>query len=84
MIINGLKMKFYWICYYIYYFIVLSIVAVVFVVLGWAMIDMPYFRMTSVWIQILMLSIWNVSQISWGLLLSTFIKTSRLANLVGY
>ena len=84
MTINGLKMKYYWLCYYIYYFIVLSVVSVFFVLLGWIMIDMPYFQQTSIIVQIFMLSIWNIAQISWGQLLSTFIKSARLANLVGY
>ena len=66
MTINGLKMKYYWLCYYIYYFLVLSVVSVFFVLLGWAMIDMPYFRKTSIIVQIFMLSIWNIAQISWG------------------
>jgi ABC-type multidrug transport system fused ATPase/permease subunit len=84
MTINGLKIIYYWATYYIYYFIVLSCVSVFFVLLGYLIVDSPYFRETSIVIQILMLSIWNIAQISWALLLSTFIKTSRLANLVGY
>lgn len=84
LVINGLKIKKYWFVYILYYFIFLNIISVCFVLLGWVMIDLSYFKNTSLLVQIVMLVCWNSCQISWALLASTALKSSRAANIIGY
>ena len=83
--INGMSNSIYWINYIVYYSIVLNSVSIFFVLFGWIMItNMSFFVHTSIFVQIIMLFIWNFAQICLGLFLSIFISSSRLASLFGY
>ena len=82
--INGLVTSSYWIAFYVYNFIVLSAVALVFIIVANYWIEIEYFAKTSAVYMFWFLSIWNLGQISFALFVSTFINKSSTATLAGY
>lgn len=82
--INGLRMRYYWIVYILYQLLICTTISLLFLVCGRLMIDMPYFRLSSFWLELLLLTFWNISQIRMALFLSTFMKSSSFAQIIGY
>jgi len=81
---NGLIVYNYWVSFFIYNFIVLELVTAAFLLTGYLFIDISYFRNSSYLIAFWFLTIWNLSQISFALTLSTFISSSSSATILGY
>jgi len=81
---NGLKAYNYWIVFYVFNFIILEFVTIIFLVLGKLIVDMSFFQSSSILINFYVFSIWNLSQISFALFLSTFISSSSSSTIVGY
>jgi hypothetical protein len=84
LIINGLETKQYWKAFYVYNFIQLTTVLLVFILSAKIFVDIEYFQKSSMLIFFWFLSIWNLAQISFALLVSTFVAKSSTATLVGY
>ena len=82
--INGLVTTNYWVIFFAYNFIVLQITTLIFLAVGRYWIEIDFFQKSSMWIMIWFLSAWNCSQIGMALFVSTFVKKSSSANLVGY
>lgn len=84
LIINGLETKAYWKSFYTYNILQLSTVLLVFMLAAKIFVNIEYFQNSSMPIFFWFLTIWNLGQISFALLISTFIARSSTATLVGY
>lgn len=84
LIINGLKTKSYWKAFYTYNTLQLTIVLLVFMLAAKIFVKIEYFQSSSMMIFFWFLTVWNLAQISFALLVSTFISRSSTATLVGY
>ena len=82
--INGMKAINYWIVYIGYYFTIANIVSIIFIIAGRLMIDMTYYRTTSMMAEFLQLIVWNFSQTAMALFITSFQKNSKVAQVVGY
>ena len=82
--INGLETRIYWVSIYLFYFVLFTVTTTTFSVLGWIFLDITFFTKLPGMIITLFFMAWNVSQISFGIFLSTLITSSIYANLVGY
>ena len=82
--INGLQTRTYWTSIYLFYFALFTVTTTIFSVLGWIFLDITFFTKLSGVIITCFFIAWNISQISFGIFLSTLISSSIYANLVGY
>ena len=82
--VSGLSYTKYWLSIYILYFILFTITSTMFSVLGWIFIDATFFTKVNKFILTIFFLGWNLSQISFGIFLSMFVKSSIYANLIGY
>ena len=82
--INGLVTINYWITFFVYNFIQLEFTVIVFLTVAKLFIDIDFFQKSSILLIFWYLSAWNVSQIGFALFISSFVKKSSSATLVGY
>jgi hypothetical protein len=82
--VNGLNTGRYWASIYIFYMILFTVTSTIFSVMGWSIITAAFFTQIPKFILTLFFLGWNLSQISFGIFLSTIISSSIYANLVGY
>jgi hypothetical protein len=82
--VNGLVEVNYWTGFLSWNFFNLTMSTSIFLFIGWWAIDIPFFQDQSMFLTFWFLSAWNLSQIGFSLFVSSFIKKSTTATLVGY
>ena len=81
---NGLLTGNYWASIYLFYYTLFTVTTTIFSLIGWNFLDTVFFRDIPKLLLTLFFAGWNLSQISFGIFLSTVIKSSVYANLIGY
>ena len=74
---NGMKMKNYWIVYFFFSFIIYCLMASVFMVFGYYLVDLSFFTKTSPKLLFLVLLGWGLSQVSLSVFYQVFLVKSR-------
>ena len=82
--INGLKMRNYWISYFIFNYIVYTVTIIFFVIFGTYVFGLNLFRETSFLLIFLTLTIWGIAQIGLAFFFQAFLSNGRTTSVIGY
>eukprot|EP01015_Nassula_variabilis_P005998 TRINITY_DN14565_c0_g1_i2.p1 TRINITY_DN14565_c0_g1~~TRINITY_DN14565_c0_g1_i2.p1 ORF type:complete len:160 (-),score=16.30 TRINITY_DN14565_c0_g1_i2:62-541(-) len=80
----GLKMRNYWVVYILFNLIYFAISALIFTLFGILATNLSLFHETNLWILVVTLIGWGISQIGLATLLQVFIHKARTAIILGY
>ena len=81
---NGLKLKFYWICTFIFNFAISMITFTIFYVFGTYVLELSFFVNTSGAIMWIMFIGWGIAQIGMTNLVQIWIRNGKSATIIGY
>lgn len=81
---NGMKIRNYWLVYFIFNFLLCSITNIVFFMLGAFALRTQFFTKTTPILLILIAVGWSFSQIGMAAFFQTFLNKARSANIIGY
>lgn len=81
---NGLKLKYYWICTFIYNFTISMITCTIFYIFGKYILQLSFFVTTSSLLLWLVFVGWAIAQISMTNFVQIFIKDGKTATITGY
>ena len=81
---NGLNIKYYWINTFIFNFFISMITFSVFYFFGYYVVELSFFRETSVVLFWVMLMGWAIAQISLTTFVQIFINNAKSATIIGY
>ncbi len=82
--INGLKMRNYWISYFIFNYILYLITIFFFIIFGTYVFGLNLFRETSFLLIILTIFIWGFAQIGLAYFFQSFLSNGRTTSIIGY
>ena len=82
--INGLKMRNYWISYFIFNYILYWITMIFFIIFGTFVFGLNLFRETSFLLVFLTLFIWGFAQIGLAYFFQAFLSNGRTTSIIGY
>ena len=82
--INGLKIRNYWISYFIFNYIIYAITMICFIIFGTYVFGLNLFRETSPLLIFLTLVIWGFCQISLAFFFQAFLSNGRTTSIIGY
>jgi hypothetical protein len=81
---NGLKIRYYWLTFFVFNFVLCMITNFIFFMLGIFALASPFFTKTSVPLMITIAVGWSLAQIGMAAFFQTFLNKSRSANIIGY
>jgi hypothetical protein len=81
---NGLKIKYYWICTFIFNFLLSMITFSIFYIFGKYVLGLSFFIQTSGVLLWVMLIGWGIAQISMTNFVQIFIRNAKSATIIGY
>jgi hypothetical protein len=81
---NGLKIKYYWICTFIFNFIISMFTFSIFYIFGRYVLELSFFMETSGVLLWIILIGWGIAQISMTNLVQIFIRNAKSATIIGY
>lgn len=81
---NGMKIRNYWLVYFIFNFILTMVTNLVFFLIGAFALNTNFFTKTSPLLMIIIAVGWALSQIGLAAFLQTFLSKARSANIIGY
>lgn len=81
---NGLKLKYYWICTFIFNFTISMITFSLFYVFGFFVLKLTFFTTTSPVLMWLLFVGWAIAQISMTNFVQIFIRNGKSATIIGY
>ena len=81
---NGLKLKYYWVCTFIFNMAISIITFTIFLIFGRYVLKLSFFRQTSMLLLCTLLMGWAVAQISMTNLVQIFISNGKSATIIGY
>lgn len=81
---NGMKIRNYWLVYFIFNFILTIVTNLVFFLIGAFALNTNFFTKTSPLLMIIIAVGWALSQIGLAAFLQTFLSKARSANIIGY
>lgn len=79
-----MKASYYWLSFFIFYFSILEIGLILWLLGGYILVEMTFFREGSLLYHFLFFSIWNANLILFTFLISGFLKKSKNTTLIGY
>ena len=82
--INGLKMRNYWISYFIFNCVVYAVTIIFFVIFGTYVFGLNLFKETSFLLIFLTLVIWGMAQIGLSFFFQAFLSNGRTTSIIGY
>ena len=82
--INGLKMRNYWISYFIFNYILYLVTAILFILFGNFVFGLNLFKDTSFLLISLTLLIWGLAQIGLAYFFQSFLSNGRATSIIGY
>ena len=82
--INGLKMRNYWISYFIFNYIVYTFTMIFFIIFGTYVFGLNLFRETDFLLIFLTLLVWGFSQIGLAYFFQAFLSNGRTTSVIGY
>lgn len=81
---NGLKLKYYWLCTFIFSFGLSIITFLIFYIFGTYVLELSFFTQTSAVFMWVMFIGWAVAQIGMTNFVQIFIRNGKSATIVGY
>lgn len=81
---NGLKLKYYWVCTFIFNFVISIITFTIFYIFGKYILALSFFTSTSSALMWILLIGWAIAQISMTNLVQIFIRNGKSATIIGY
>lgn len=81
---NGLKLKYYWICTFIFNFAISMLTFSLFYIFGTFILKLTFFTTTSAALMWLMFVGWGIAQISLTNFVQIFIRNGKSATIIGY
>lgn len=81
---NGLKIRYYWLTFFIFNLVLCLITNGIFFLIGTFVLKSPFFTQTSGLLLFLVVLGWSLSQIGMAAFFQTFLNHSRSANIIGY
>jgi hypothetical protein len=81
---NGVKLKYYWICTFLFNFAMSMLTFSVFYIFGRYILQLSFFASTSATFMWILLVGWAIAQISMTNLVQIFLKNSKSASIIGY
>jgi hypothetical protein len=81
---NGMKIINYWAVNYIFFFMMYTITATIFMLFGYLILDLSFFTQTSGLLLVFILFGWGLCQVSFSFFFQTFIQKAKTASIVGY
>ena len=82
--INGLKMRNYWISYFIFDYIVYAVTMIFFIIFGTYVFGLNLFKETDFLLVFLTLVIWGYAQIALAFFFQAFLSNGRTTSVIGY
>ena len=82
--INGLKMRNYWISYFIFNYILYLITVIFYIIFGTFVFGLNLFRESSFLLIFLTIFIWGFSQIGLAYFFQAFLSNGRTTSIIGY
>ena len=82
--INGLKMRNYWISYFIFNYVIYSVTIIFFIIFGTYVFGLNLFKETSFLLIFLTLVIWGLAQIGLSFFFQAFLSNARTTSVIGY
>jgi hypothetical protein len=81
---NGLKIRYYWLTFFVFNLLLCLITNLIFYLLGTFALSAPFFTKTSKLLLFIVSLGWSLSQIGMAAFFQTFLNKSRSANIIGY
>jgi hypothetical protein len=81
---NGMRISTYWLVYATFNLLLALLTNVIFFMLGYIVLDTPFFKKTSAGLLIIVALGWILAQIGLAAFLQTLLDKARSANIVGY
>jgi hypothetical protein len=81
---NGLKIRYYWLTFFIFNLMLCLITNGIFYLLGMFALDSKFFTQTSGALIFVVMLGWSLSMIGMAAFFQTFLSNSRSANIIGY
>ncbi len=81
---NGMKIRNYWLVYFIFNLLLAIITNLIFFLLGAFLLKTTFFTKTSAGLLILVSLGWCLAQVGMAVFFQTFLNKSRSANIIGY
>lgn len=80
---NGLKLKYYWICTFFFNFLISMVTFAIFYIFGAFVLDISFFSTSWVLLWVIFIG-WAIAQISMTNFIQIFITNGRSATIIGY
>jgi len=81
---NGLKIRNYWLTFFIFNLMLCVITNLIFYLVGTFVLGTPFFTKTSKLLLVIVSLGWSLAQIGMAAFFQTFLNKSRSANIIGY
>ena len=81
---NGLKIRYYWLTFFVFNLLLCVVTHLIFYLLGTFMLSSSFFVKTSKTLFFLVSLGWSLAQIGMAAFFQTFLNKSRSANIIGY
>lgn len=81
---NGLKIRYYWLTFFVFNLVLCIITNIIFYLLGSLVLSYSFFTKTSKLLIFIVSLGWSLSQIGMAAFFQTFLNKSRSANIIGY
>src|SRR5690348_13389241 len=81
---NGLKIRNYWLTFFVFNLLLCVITNLIFYLLGTLLLDSSFFTKTSKLLIFIVALGWSLAQIGMAAFFQTFLSKSRSANIIGY
>ncbi len=81
---NGLKIRYYWLTFFIFNLVLCLITNGIFYLLGMFALESKFFTQTSGALMFVVMLGWSLSMIGMAAFFQTFLSNSRSANIIGY
>ena len=81
---NGMKIRNYWLVYFIFNFTLCVVTNIVFFAIGGFLLDTEFFQKTNYLLITIIVIGWSFAQIGMAAFFMTFLSKSRSANIIGY
>ena len=81
---NGLKIRYYWLTFFVFNLMLCVITNLIFYLVGTFVLGTPFFVKTSKVLLLIVSLGWSLAQIGMAAFFQTFLNKSRSANIIGY